>query len=109
MDYVLNLGSTIYCTGMGTVKPQIANPRVVPTRVKVVGKPILTKVDLFPVIGCNNGTAPPCTLMSEWPKTMLRVSSGGVKVLHETSKGLCPTTGHTTTTILNNQFRVKGT
>jgi hypothetical protein len=109
MDYVLNLGSIIKCTGMGTVQPQIANARVVPDRVKVVGKAILTEADLFPVVGCINGSAPPCTFMSQWPVTMLRVTSGGKRVLHETSKGICPSTGHMTTTILNNQFRVKGT
>ena len=109
MDYVLNLGSTIKCTGMGSVSPAIKNPRVLPARVKVVGKAILTKIDLFPVAGCNNGNLPPCTPIWNWPRTMLRVKSGGVEVLHETSQGQCLTTGHTSAIILNNQNRVKGT
>lgn len=110
MDYILNQGSLILCTLAGKVDPQIINPRVVPSRVKVVGKPILTDADLYPVKGCAPpGGAPPCTLIDKWPVTTLRVTTGGKKVLHQSSMGLCSTSGHTTTTIQNLQFRVKGT
>jgi hypothetical protein len=109
MDYVLNLGSTIKCSGMGVVSPSIQNPRVVPARVKVVGQAILTKNDLFPVAGCNNGNLPPCTPPWDWPVTMRRVTSGGIPVLHETSQGQCRTTLHTAAVIMNNQHRLRGT
>jgi hypothetical protein len=110
MDLILNTNSQILCTASGTLAPQIQNPRVVATRVLVVGNPILTEVDLFPVTACKPpGTMPVCTPNWRWLITALRVTVGGKRVLHETSIGMCPISAHFTASITAVQTRVKGT
>jgi hypothetical protein len=101
---LLHLGTTVQCMHTGQAQPKVSNPRV-----KVGGRPIVTRASTYTIAGCAlTGTSnPPCTA-AQWQTSATRVRAGGVPVLLKDSQARCVPTG-TGLKIVATQGRVKGT
>ncbi len=97
---LLHLGATVLCMHAGQAQPVVSNPRV-----KVRGRPIVTRVSTYTIAGCTSN--PPCAA-AQWQTSATRVQAGGVPVLLKNSQARCVPTS-TGLKIVATQPRVKGT
>lgn len=109
MDFVINAGSEGFCIAGGQLKGfQTLNPRVMPVRVLVDGKPIMTQDDMCPVVGCP--VQVPCAFFNRWVNVARRLKVGGKEVLLQSTMGdSAIPSGHKTAQLIAKQTRVRGT
>jgi hypothetical protein len=103
---LLHDGATVRCMHPpgGEARPMVSNQRV-----RVGGKPIVTRASTYTISSCPlTGTPNPPCATAQWQTSARRVRAGGAPVLLKNSQARCLPTG-TGLKIVATQSRVKGT